>query len=216
MPGTRPGMTSLWDVPGVKNSGDGMEQDEPLSPEGGDRSRAESADGASSGPDWVGIEREYIYGDKSLDRIAAIYGSSSGGIRYRAKRDGWVRLFGTTPLTPGPAARLPSAPRPNADQLRQRRLARRLFKVIEAKLQEIETRMNQADANAAPPSAADTERDVRSINSLMDLYAKVVELDEAARASATGKEEEAKSKDAVQLCRDLARRLEQLNREGNA
>jgi hypothetical protein len=190
-----------------------MEQDDPLGPEGGDRSRAESAGDAPTGIDWVGIEREYIYGDKSLNRIAALYGSSSGGIRYRAKRDGWVRLFGTTPLTPGPAARLPRAPRPNADQLRQRRLARRLFKVIDAKLQEIETRMNKADANAAPPSAADTERDVRSVSSLIGLFDKVVELDEAARKAGKGSETSTvrSEADADRLRRDLAERLGRIN-----
>ncbi|MGV1013483.1 MAG: hypothetical protein ACOYB4_00780 [Methyloceanibacter sp.] len=196
-----------------------MEQDDPLDREGGDRSRMESAGEASSAVDWEAIEHEYIYGDKSLKRISDAFGSSPGTISARAKDGGWVRLVGTKRLPRGRKARLPGAPRTprsTADQLRRRRLAQQLFKIIDAKLQEIETRMQQAEANAMPPSAADTERDVRSINSLMGLYAKVVELDEAAKQSGSDAEEEAKSEDAEQLRRDLARRLERLNREGNA
>jgi hypothetical protein len=193
-----------------------MNGNDPLGREGGDRSRAKSAGKAREAVDWEAIKHAYIYGDMSLRRISDTFGSSERTISDRAKKGGWVRLVGTKRLPCGRRARLPGAPRTprqTADQVRRHGLALRLFKVIDAKLQEIETRMQQADADAAPRSAADTERDVRGVNTLMSLYAKLVELDKQSGSETEGA---ARSENADQLRRDLALRLERLNRQGDA
>jgi transposase-like protein len=163
-----------------------------------------------------GVRHDYVHGDLSIARIAAKHGISDTTVGDWAKAEGWVRLVGTKPLKTGRKPRPPGAPapkRPTADQIRRRSLALRLSKVIDAKLQEIETRMQQADASAAPPSAAETERDVRSVSTLMGLYAKLVELNKQARSDTR---EAAGIEDADQLRRELLRRLERINRQGDA
>jgi hypothetical protein len=92
-----------------------------------------------------------------------------------------------------------------------------LYQVLDVKLKEIETRMQQVEGeSAAPQSSADAERDVRSLTALARIYSKLVELDEAANRKGSGKAEAARSDDADQLRRDLALRLERLNRERDA
>jgi len=41
--------------------------------------------------DWIGIEGDYLAGQKSIRAIAEQYNSSESGIRKRAKQKGWVR-----------------------------------------------------------------------------------------------------------------------------
>jgi hypothetical protein len=90
-------------------------------------------------------------------------------------------------------------------------MAQRLFRVLDGKLREIEDRMASGDA---PQSAADAERDMRSLASLAQLYAKLVALDE--KANGKGKADKGGAKgtgdDADTFRRELARRLEHLNR----
>jgi hypothetical protein len=196
-----------------------MEQEEPLFEAGGERTRADDEPG---GVDWDKIKHAYIHGDWSLDRIADAYGSSASTITARAKKHGWVRLVGTKPLPCGRRARLPGAPRPkraNVDQLRRRTIIRRLLEVLDGKLTELETRMEEAQATGAPHSAADGERDARSLTALARLYAKLVELDDAAK-QATGQGSETETRrtgdDADRLRRDLALRLQRLYQAGDA
>ncbi len=197
-----------------------MAQGDPLDRAGGEPARPDPDYGAV---DWDRIKHAYIHGDWSLERIAEAYGSSQRTIGGRAKRGGWVRLVGTKPLPRGRSARLPGTRRPKqptADQLRRRKTIRRLLEVLDGKLQQLEDRMAQAPD--APQSAADSERDTRSLNALARLYAKLVELDDAAKPAA-GKDRQgsdsdatARSDDADQLRRDLALRLERLTQAGDA
>jgi hypothetical protein len=200
-----------------------MDGNDPLDREGGEQTCA----GDAADPiDWEGIKHAYVHGDMSLERIAEARGSSATTISKRAKREGWVRLIGTKRLRSGPKPRLPGAPRPKPKTPAQRRrseMVRRLFEVLDTKLKLLEERMAEAQAEgAAPQSAADTERDARSLNALARLYAKLVELDEAAKAPASkggeGSDKDAatRSDDADQLRRHLALRLERLDRERNA
>lgn len=191
-----------------------MDGNDPLSEEGGDGPRAVRRRYADRGYDWEAIKHEVIHSDWSIDRIARKYGPHVSTVRARAKKEGWVRLIGTVPLMPGPKPPGPGTNkggRPTAAETRRRNLARRLFKVIDAMLQEIETRMQQAEGNAAPRSAADTERDVRGANNLMSLYAKLVELDKQSGSETEGA---AGNEDADQFRRELALRLDRLRREG--
>ena len=198
-----------------------MEQDDPLDGEGSEQARA----GDATQPiDWEKAKHKYIHGDWSIARIAEARGSSETTISKRAKREGWVRLIGTKRLRSGPKPRLPGAPRPKPKTQAQRRrseMVRRLFEVLDTKLKLLEERMAEAQAEGAvPQSAADTERDVRSLNSLMQVYAKLVALDDAAKPpTEEGSDRDGARKtddDADQLRRDLALRLERLNRERDA
>jgi hypothetical protein len=192
----------------------GMEQDDPPGEDG-----ALARDLDRPGPDWARIEHAYIHGDWSLGRIADAYGSSPTTITAHARKGGWVRLIGTKPLPCGRRARPPGAPRSKRatiDQVRRRTMVRRLLGVLDGKLKELEDRMAEAQGEA-PQSAADIERDARSLTALARLYAKLVELDNAAKGEAEGSNQgdAVRSEDADQLRRDLARRLERLGQAGN-
>ena len=200
-----------------------MEQDDPYDREGGEQSLA----GEARPPiDWEQIEHDYIHGDWSIRRIAEARGSSGTTIGKRAKKEGWVRLVGTKRLPTGPKPRLPGAPRPKPmtpDQRRRRQMLKRLFEVLDGKMRQIEERMAQAEsADGAGQSPAEAERDMRTLSSLARLYAKLVELDEAAKppASKDGQVSDndtaTRSEDADRLRHDLALRLERLNRAGDA
>jgi hypothetical protein len=198
-----------------------MEHDDPLDREGGEDSRA----GEGQDPiDWEKIKHDFIYGDWSLVRIAELRGSSESTISRRAKREGWVRLVGTKCLRSGPKPNPPGTPKPKPKTAAQRRridMVQRLFEVLDAKMREIEERMVQANsAGANAPSAADAERDTRALNAIARLYAKLVELDEAARKDEAKQGSDTppttRSDDADQLRRDLALRLQRLDRGGDA
>jgi hypothetical protein len=81
-------------------------------------------------------------------------------------------------------------------------------------------RMQQAENEGR--SAVDVERDARTLSALARVYAKLVELDGATKPAPEKRETESKpsparsSEDADQLRRDLARRLERLDRGGKA
>jgi hypothetical protein len=209
-------------VCGIEFSGGEMEQDDPLKGEGGDAARAENAGHASGAVDWDTIKHAVLYSGLSYRRISDRHGSCEKTIGNKARKEGWVRVVPLQPLPCGRRARPPGAPRPKretADQIRRRQMVRRLFEVLDTKLREIEERMADARAEGtAPQSAADSERDARSLTALARLYAKLVELDDAAKTAGEGSDKGAatRSDDADQLRRDLALRLERLNRAGDA
>ena len=195
-----------------------MEQDDPQ-PEGGADARAAHRDGT----DWGAIKHAVIDGDWSLRRIAEAYGVGETTIRCRMQKEGWVRLVGTKPLPSGRRAGatpgVPKEKRAKPKKFRRRQMVQRLFQVLDAKLTEIEERMAAGQSGEATATAADAERDARSLAALARLYAKLVELDEAAKQGGRGsKEESAKetSEDADRLRQDLALRLERLDRPGDA
>jgi hypothetical protein len=205
----------------VSHIGTDMEQDDPLDTEGVAGPLAADRDGI----DWDAIKRAVIHGDKSLARIAEEFGSSESTIRRRAKVGDWVRLVGTKKLPGGRRLKAPGSPRPTrgrASQVRRRKMVQRLFEVLDQKMRLLEERMaNAQSVDSAPQSAADAERDTRSLNALARLYAKLVELDDAARKGGAGEGREPSdamrsSDDADRLRRDLALRLQRLNQAGGA
>jgi hypothetical protein len=143
----------------------------------------------------------------------------------RAKKEGWVRLVGTKRLKPGPkprASREAETQRAAVEELRRRDIVRRLLEALDRRLIHLEKRM-APDAESGEPtqSAADAERDARTLSGLARLYAKLVELDDS--ASAKGKPDQDKSAtkpeatdDADRLRRDLALRLQRLNQARHA
>jgi hypothetical protein len=76
-----------------------------------------------------------------------------------------------------------------------------------------------AESGEAMQSAADAERDARALIGFTRLYAKLIELDDAARAGGQGKTEGSKPEatdDADRLRRELALRLKRLNQARDA
>jgi len=176
------------------------------------------------GIDWDAIKHAYINSGWSLARIAAKHGSSADTIRARVRKYGWIRIVPMTPLRGGHPPRLAGVPkvtRATRNEVRRRQIAERLFTVVEAKLREIEERMAIRDSDSAPQSAADRERDARSLTALARVYAKLVDLDDAAKAK--GDAEAAKQasvketgQDADRLRQDLALRLKRFDQRGGA
>jgi hypothetical protein len=84
--------------------------------------------------------------------------------------------------------------------------------VLDGKMTEIEERM------AAPQSAAEAERDARSMNIYMRIFAKAAELAEKAKQSGgdTNSRKVGADEDADRIRRELALRLRRLNQAGNA
>jgi len=195
-----------------------MEHDDPLDVEGA--GPAPAAPGRTAeGIDLAALEQDVVHGDWSLNRIAAKHGTSRWFVENYARLGGWVRLVGTKSLSRGrlPGCRNRTGPQNTTpEQRRLAKMARRLFRVLDARLTEIEERMAKAEANGEA-SAAEAERDMRSLSALARVYAKLVELDEAARKSQAGKGSDTptpptpRSDDADHLRRDLALRLERLN-----
>ena len=170
--------------------------------------------------DWEGIKQAYVHGDWSLQRIAEAFGTSEYMIRTRAKRDGWTRRVGTKPLPRGQKPRPPGTPkakRPTAEEQRRRNLVCRLLDALDQGLMQLEARMApDAGTDGQPPSAADAERDGRTLAGLARLYAKLVELDAGAEGGGRAEQNAGALKleatdDADRLRRDLALRLQRLN-----
>ena len=130
----------------------------------------------------MSAKNDFIHGDRSLDRIARARGMSRTALVVRAKKEGWAQLVGTKPLKTGPKPRPPGEPKRAHAQLR-RDMVRRLLEALDKRLMLLETRMApDAELGGALQSAADAKRDARTLTGLARLYAKLVELDDAARA----------------------------------
>jgi hypothetical protein len=204
-----------------------MDDNDSLGGEGGAQTHAQNLDAQAIdagrqeahrrlyGIDWEAIEREYVHGDKSLDRISAIYGPSGSAIRKYAKAGGWVRLVGTKPLRGGRPPRRPGQPvvkPPSVKLRRQQSFIKRLFKLLDNRLKAMEERMADTHANLQELSAGEIEREARAVSTIASCYAKIVELEEAARKAGQVSETSAvrSAEDADRLRRDLAERLMRL------
>jgi hypothetical protein len=162
---------------------------------------------------WAGIKQAYVHGDWSLGRIGDAYDVSAYRIRAQAKKDGWKRLVGTKPLR-RPSGATKGTPAKVDD--RRRDMVRRLLDALDKKLMQLEARMApDAEPGGEPQSAADIERDARTLSGLARLYAKLVELDASAQGAGGDNKEGAvrpeATEDAEHFRRDLALRLQRLN-----
>lgn len=174
--------------------------------------------------DWAGIEDAYVNGDMSLRRISTAFGLSEWTLTKRANEQGWVRLVGTKALPRGRRSNPPGTPpakRPTAEETHRRRTITRLRDALDRGLAELEARMSgDGEGGVAARSAADAERDARTLTALTRLYAKLVELDEQARSAKAAKTEGSAKPEATENADrfrgDLARRLELLNRPRDA
>ena len=97
-----------------------------------------------------------------------------------------------------------------------RRIVARLLRVLDHKMTVLEARMADAIKAQAPESAADTERDMRTLTTIMQVYSKVAALDDKARAAGAGGDGAITHDDAERLRRELADRLARLRSGGEA
>jgi hypothetical protein len=157
--------------------------------------------------DWDAIAHDYAASPLTVPDLCALHHISRAGLYNRANRDGWVKrsvLRRATPLQLTPPHRLRG----------KRRLARRMMTALGHKMTEFETRMAHAAASAAQPSAADSERDARTLGTLVRLFDKLKGIGTMASAK-TGAARSSRTAgkdihDADRFRNDLARRLERL------
>ncbi len=175
--------------------------------------------------DWEGIKHDFIQSGWSVARISERHAVPPSTIRNRAKKYGWVKLVATKPLPTGPARLTPEVPLPkraSVERKRRRSMVRRLLEALDKKMTQLEVRMGSEPSGGEPQSAADAERDARTLAGLARLYAKLVELDEQAQAKAKGTKQGAGAAkpeapdDADRFRRDLALRLQRLNQSRDA
>lgn len=143
--------------------------------------------------DWAGIKHAVLRSGVSLDRIGDAFGVSGTAVGQHIKKEGWVREVPTKPLPFGgkvrTGPRIPPGLSPG--ERRKRRMLERLYKVLDGKMKTLEERIMRAPAPDGGQSAADAERDARTLSALARLYAKLVELDDRAEEQAKGSETEA-------------------------
>ena len=164
-----------------------------------------SANSAPS-PDWDAIAHAYAAKVLTVKALSALHGVRLSDLYNHAKRDHWLMR---RPATARP--RPPSSPRrPKGEAA----LLRRLMTALDRKMTDFETRMTLAAADSAPTTAADSERDARTLNTLVRLFDKLKGFGAKAAASAgvkAGSRTDGKDiHDADRFRNDLARRLERL------
>jgi transposase-like protein len=153
--------------------------------------------------DWAAIAREYTEAALTVTEICALHGISVKTLYRRAAQEGWKMRHKCAATAPARAQRAS--------------LSERLLTALDQKMTEFENRMTQGGA----ATAADSERDARTLNTLVRLFEKLKgfggksEADAKAIASpvhaatSAGKD----AHDADRLRHGLAQRLEKL-REG--
>jgi hypothetical protein len=176
---------------------------------GGTSARTFRGDCVAETIDWEAVHHDFLHSGMSEARIAWKHGTNAETLRRRKLAGGWVRVSPLVRLRSGRLAPGEGLP-PTSTEKRRGRIVKRLYKLLDAKMSEIETRMTENDGRTQ--SAAEAEREARYLNSLARLYAKLVEMDEskAARGAAEDQKKTKDGADADRLRRDLAGRLARL------
>lgn len=157
----------------------------------------------TTGADWVAVARDYAAGTLTVSEICALH-AVSRSVFYR-----WRQREGV--------ATRRTEPKPLKRCIGRNVLAKRLLAALDQKMTEYETRL----AEGVPTSAADSERDARTLNTLVRLFDKLRDFDAkaatvpakpspASAAHAQAANSETSSHDADRLRHDLAQRLEKL------
>ncbi len=147
---------------------------------------------------WAAVAADYADGKLTVAEICARHGITHKALYAQAKRQGWpLRRTGRpAPLSGG---------RPKSQQPRQALIAR-LYKALEKKMSEFESRQ----PNGAQ-TAADHERETRTLNTMVRLFERLAALEEKARTDdAASRDDGGVTADARALREDLAQRLERL------
>ncbi len=153
--------------------------------------------------DWAVIAHDYASGALTVAEICTLHGVSASMLYRRAAQEGWQ-------MRHKPA----SATRGREDG---NRMAARLLFALDQKMTEFENRMAQGGV----ATAADSERDARTLNTLVRLFEKLkgfggkgeTDAKTAAAPAHTSTSAGEHAHDADRLRNDLAQRLEKL-REG--
>jgi hypothetical protein len=112
---------------------------------------------------WDAIERDYTANELTVDEICATHGVTRSQLYHRARNCGWQLR-----LSNSPAAR----------HRVETEFATRLTTALDLKMTQFETRIAEAG------SAADNERDARTLNTLVRLFEKLQRL--GSHATKTG------------------------------
>jgi hypothetical protein len=156
--------------------------------------------------DWAAIAHHYAASALTVPEICALYSVSRSVLYNRASLDGWIKRSAARRAAALHRPPLPHTVKGEAD------LSRRLLTALDHKMKEFETRMTQAAT--APATAADSERDARTLNTLVRLFDRLKGFGAKAVAGAGGpaasRTAGKDSHDADRFRHDLARRLESL------
>lgn len=125
-------------------------------------------------PDWTAIRRLYEESEATVAEIAAAHGVTTWAIRKRRTAEGWPARSPTGGKRVARSAASDGA-------TGRHELIRRLLKVVDRNLKQMEMRMKSEE----PGTAADRERETRAIGALTRTIGKLTELEvENTRASA--------------------------------
>jgi hypothetical protein len=156
--------------------------------------------------DWAAIAHDYAESALSITELCALHSVSRAALYDRIEAEGWLKR--------SDARRAATLDRAHAAIAANRKtgLTQRMLLALDHKMTEFETRMKQAaTANA---TAADSERDARTLGTLVRLFDKLKGFGAAAAPSmgslAAGPPAGKDHHDADSLRHDLARRLQSL------
>ncbi|MEJ2125358.1 MAG: hypothetical protein P8Y47_11290 [Alphaproteobacteria bacterium] len=184
----------------------------------------------SSPRDWDAIARDYAAGALTITEICTLHSVSPSALYSRANKLRWKKRNGRDApkrATNASGKRAPKAAAKSSACKRRAKqppdLTQRLLTALDQKMTEFETRM----AEGAPLSAADSERDARTLNTLVRLFDKLKTFGEktagaekSASLTASAANQPSPSgtdaHDADRLRHELAQRLERLGRELNS
>ncbi len=150
-------------------------------------------------PNWGAVAEAYARGDLKVAEICTQYGITQHALYARAREQGW-------PPRRGRASGRKRLPGP---ETARKALIARLYQALEQNMSEFESRLAKG-----AQSAADHERDTRTLNTMVRLFERLGALDE--KAGAASDNDRDLNADARALREDLARRLERLRAEHGA
>lgn len=142
--------------------------------------------------DWARLRRDYEAGERPLAEIAGEAGINRQRLVLLARREGW---------------KLRHPARTKAEATRE--TIRRLKSLLQNRLRELEAQIATLGAEA---TAASSEREIRSMNTLVRTLEKVLELERKDRAARARRRKEHRQFDDAER-EALALRLEALHRE---
>ena len=165
-------------------------------------------------PDWLAIAHDYRRGDVTVQEVCDRHGISKTTLYRQAKARGWpMRQAAIDPET--------EAGEERGGDARRLITIRRLYKVLDQKMTNIEARAH-SDAEPSRGSPAESERDARTLSSLVRVFEKLTELEDRVLAQADSQDANddpimiRSMSDAERLRRDLAQRLARLRAAGTA
>jgi uncharacterized protein YjcR len=146
----------------------------------------------AAAPDWAKLRQDYESGARRAAEIAAAAGVSWQKLMAIARRDGWTPQAGMRPKHEATRATL-----------------KRLKGLLQQRLAGLETQIAGLGAEA---DAAVSERDIRSVNTLVRTLEKVLELERKDRAARAKRRRHHRQFDDAER-EALAQKLEGLRRE---